>query len=83
MLNTSESGYTVPVSPAHIRIKERIVPNLELTAEEALLLKEILQSDLGDLRMEIADTDLQSFRDKLRKNEEVIKRIIDHLGKMN
>lgn len=58
------------------------MPNLELTSDEALLLKEILQSDLGDLRMEIADTDLQSFRDKLRSNEELIKRIIDRLGKM-
>ena len=57
--------------------------NLELTAEEALLLKEILQSDLGDLRMEIADTDLQSFREKLRKNEELIKRMIDRLGKVD
>ena len=58
------------------------MPKLELTGDEALLLKEILQSDLGDLRMEIADTDLQSFRDKLRSNEELIKRIIDRLGKM-
>lgn len=56
--------------------------NLELTMDEALLLKEILQSHLGDLRMEIADTDLQSFREKLRKNEEVIKRIIERLGKV-
>ncbi|HZH84427.1 MAG TPA: hypothetical protein VFD87_14855 [Phototrophicaceae bacterium] len=58
------------------------MPNLELTTEEALLLKEILESDLGDLRMEIADTDLQSFRDKLRSNEELIRRIIDRLAKM-
>lgn len=62
---------------------EKIMPNLELTPDEALLLKEILQSHLGDLRMEIADTDLQSFRDKLRSNEELIKRIIDRLGKMD
>jgi len=59
------------------------MPNLELTPDEALLLKEILQSYLGDLRMEIAGTDLQSFRDKLSSNEELIKRIIDHLGKMD
>jgi hypothetical protein len=32
--------------------------------------------------MEIADTDLQSFRDKLRSNEELIRRIIDRLAKM-
>ena len=62
---------------------EKIMPNLELTPDEALLLKEILQSHLGDLRMEIADTDLQSFRDKLSSNEELIKRIIDRLGKMD
>jgi hypothetical protein len=59
------------------------VPDLELTADEALLLKEILQSYLGDLRMEIAGTDLQSFRDKLSSNQELIKRIIDRLGKMD
>jgi len=41
--------------------------NLELTTDEALLPKEILQSHFGDLRMEIADTDLQSFREKLRR----------------
>ena len=57
--------------------------NLELTTDETLLLKEILQSHLGDLRMEIAGTDLQSFRDKLRRNEEIIKRIIEHLEKMD
>ena len=56
---------------------------MELTADEALLLKEILQNYLGDLRMEIAGTDLQSFRDKLISNEELIKRIIDRLGKMD
>ena len=59
------------------------MPHLELTADEALLLKEILQNYLGDLRMEIAGTDLQSFRDKLISNEELIKRIIDRLGKMD
>ena len=59
------------------------MPKLELTPDEALLLKEILQSHLGDLRMEIAGTDLQSFRDKLRNNEEALKRIIEHLGKMD
>ena len=59
------------------------MPKLELTDDEARLLKEILQSYLGDLRMEIADTDLQSFRNKLRSNEELIKRIIDRFGKMD
>ena len=57
------------------------MPDLELTAAEATLLAEILRSNLGDLRMEIAATDLQSFRDQLRKKEELIKRMIDRLEK--
>ena len=57
------------------------MPNLELTEDEAALLTELLQSHLGDLRMEIAGTDLQSFRDKLRKKEEIIKQMIDRLEK--
>jgi hypothetical protein len=67
------------VAPTAVRDRGKIMPKLELTADEALLLKEILQSELGDLRMEIAGTDLQSFRDKLKSNEELIKRIIDRL----
>lgn len=57
------------------------MPDLELTAAEATLLAEILRSNLGDLRMEIAATDLQSFRDQLRKKEELIKQMIDRLEK--
>ena len=56
------------------------MPVLELTSEEAVLLKEILVHDLGDLRMEIADTDLKSFRDKLKDKEEVIKGLIERLA---
>ncbi|HEY7219288.1 MAG TPA: hypothetical protein VH985_12970 [Candidatus Binatia bacterium] len=56
------------------------MPTLEVTVAEASLLKEILKSDLSDLRMEIAGTDLKSFRDKLKEKEEIIERLIDHLG---
>jgi hypothetical protein len=56
------------------------MPTLELTTVEASLLKEILTTDLSDLRMEISDTDLKSFRDKLKEKEEVIKQLIARLG---
>ncbi|MGE5307318.1 MAG: hypothetical protein ACM3TN_28770 [Alphaproteobacteria bacterium] len=56
------------------------MPTLELTTAEASLLKEILKTDLGDLRMEISDTDLKSFRDKLKDKEEMIKQLIERLG---
>ena len=58
------------------------MPTIELTPAEAELLKEILTIDLGELRMEIADTDLKSFRQNLKQKEEVIKRLIERLGSL-
>ncbi len=55
------------------------MPMLEMTTTEASLLKEILNADLSDLRMEISDTDLKTFRDKLKEKEEVIKHLIQRL----
>ena len=56
------------------------MPTLQLTATEASLLKEILETNLSDLRMEIAGTDLKSFRDKLKEKEAVITQLIERLG---
>lgn len=56
------------------------MPTIELTPDEAELLKDILTTDLGELRMEIGDTDLKSFRQHLKKKEEVIKRLIERLA---
>lgn len=55
------------------------MPTLELTTAQASLLKEILHADLSDLRMEISDTDLKTFRDKLKEKEEAIKQLIERL----
>lgn len=43
---------------------------LKLSADEAVMLKRILEYYLSELRMEIAGTDSQDFRNTL-KNEEV------------
>jgi hypothetical protein len=56
------------------------MPTLQLTATEASLLKETLETNLSDLRMEIAGTDLKSFRDKLKEKETVITQLIERLG---
>jgi hypothetical protein len=37
------------------------MPTIQLTAAEANLLKKILETNLSDLRMEVAATDLKSF----------------------
>lgn len=53
---------------------------LELSPEEVAVLAEILRRDLGELRMEIADTDSKDFRDNLKKKEVLIKSLIERLG---
>ena len=53
---------------------------LELTSEEAYVLRETLESYLSDLRMEIADTDRKDFRDQLKHRKELLERITDALA---
>lgn len=54
--------------------------NLQLSDHEADILRKLLENDLGDLRMEIANTDSAPFRDKLKERESIIKRLIGALG---
>ena len=53
---------------------------IDLNAEEAGMLNEILASYLSDLRMEIADTDSMDFREELKKQEAFLKRLLKDLG---
>lgn len=53
---------------------------LTLTAEEAATLRSALQSYVSDLRMEIADTDSMDFRERLKAEETVLKRLLQQLG---
>lgn len=57
------------------------MPHVELTPEEAAALREILTSYLGDLRMEIADTDAMEFREALKTREAMLKSVIERLRK--
>jgi hypothetical protein len=52
---------------------------LELTAEEAETLREILSAHLADLRMEVASTDSMAFRERLKETEAVLKTLIAKL----
>jgi hypothetical protein len=54
---------------------------LELTDDDAKVLKNALESYLSDLRMEVADTDRQNFRDELKQEETTIKKILGALAK--
>lgn len=53
---------------------------IELTDDEAQMLRQVLESYLSDLRMEIADTDSWQFREQLKEKELFLKRILRLLG---
>ena len=55
--------------------------NLELDRVEAGMLEEILASFLSDLRMEISNTDLQDFRDGLKRKEIFLKDLLERLDR--
>ncbi len=52
---------------------------IELADEEVQVLREVLVNYLSDLRMEIGNTDSKDYRDRLKRKEEVIKRILERL----
>jgi hypothetical protein len=52
---------------------------IELTPEKAGMLREILESYLSDLRMEISATDLQDFREKLKNKAQFLRELLDQL----
>ena len=49
---------------------------LVISDDDARILREILTEDLGDLRMEIADTDQMDFREKLKRRETALNNIL-------
>ena len=56
-----------------------VVMQLELSPEETRTLIEILDSTLGDLRMEISDTDSFDYRQQLKSRKALLIRVIDSL----
>jgi hypothetical protein len=53
---------------------------LELDDEQAVMLREILESYLSDLRMEIADTDSMDFREGLKTRASFLRSVIGQLS---
>ncbi len=52
---------------------------ITVSDDEASTLREVLESYLSDLRMEIVDTEDVDFREKLKSEEKVLKKIITSL----
>lgn len=57
------------------------MPTFEFTPEELELLREILTSDLSELRMEIVDTDNSRFKDGLKHRKQIMMDILEKLGR--
>ncbi len=55
---------------------------IELTMEEAKILKEALTSQISELGMEIADTDRKDFRDHLKRRKAILMGLVDKLKDM-
>lgn len=53
---------------------------LKLTGEERALLVELLESDITDLRMEIADTDRHEYREMLKNRKASLEKIQQKLS---
>ena len=54
--------------------------NLELSDDDQRLLTSILTEQLGNLRMEIGDTDNRGWRQDLKADEERLRGILSRLG---
>lgn len=50
-----------------------------ISEEERELLADLLENELSDLRMEIADTDRRQYREMLRNRQALIRRIQQEL----
>jgi hypothetical protein len=57
------------------------VPTLNLSSEQAETLAQVLEDYVSDLRMEVANTDSQEFRDDLKKKELFLKDLLSQLGR--
>ncbi len=61
-------------------IVETGVIRLDLTREEREILVDVLDTFLSDLRMEIANTDRQDFRDILKKRKAVLLKVLERMA---
>lgn len=52
---------------------------IDLNREEKEILMEVIHADIADLGMEIADTDLQDYREVLKKRKRTLAKVLEAL----
>lgn len=58
---------------------ETIMLKLELNDQEQEALADVLMSALAELRTEISHTDRQAFRQRLKVQEQLVRKVLDQL----
>ncbi len=53
---------------------------IDMTPQEIQLFRELLESVISDLQMEIADTDRLEFREKLKVKRVILQKVISRLS---
>ncbi|HET7694029.1 MAG TPA: hypothetical protein VFM44_13170 [Gemmatimonadota bacterium] len=53
---------------------------IPLDRDEMRILRTVLENELSDLRMEIADTDRKEFRDLLTRRKAVLQKVVEALS---
>jgi hypothetical protein len=76
---TPQASATVPRLSMSTMNRRSTVAQITLTQEEAATLRGVLNSYLSDLRMEIADTDSMQFREDLKREEGMLKKLLQQL----
>jgi hypothetical protein len=59
--------------------KELTMITVKLTEEEAVILQDIVETFIEGIRVEIMHTDKREYREMLKQQEKVVKKILDEL----
>ena len=54
---------------------------LNISDQDARILRDVLNEYISDLRMEIVDTDQMDFREQLKQRKQVLRRFVEELTK--
>ncbi len=56
--------------------------NIELTQEEAEVLRDLLLHGIGEMEMEILHTDTHSFKEMLKRRKQIIEQLLAKVGSL-
>lgn len=59
--------------------REQTMITMKLTGEEAVILHNIVKTYIEDLRVEIMHTDRREYRDMLKQQEVLVRKILEEL----